>query len=228
MSMVPVGDVHMAVSETRVRDFEAFVQATHYDAEGGMSSAMKQDGFARRNLSWKSPGFPQTPDDPVVGVCWEDADQFCAWLTRKERSEGAITAFQRYRLPTDREWSEAVGLPHEAGATPEERSGRVKGVFPWGGTMPPPTDAGNYAGEESRQGATASWNVLARLSGFLSAHGTGRGDTCKRPRSSRTRRQRLGVVSGSLQPIHELACLARRLLGDVAPRGNALVLPAWL
>ena len=45
MRFVPVGDIHMAVFETRVRDFEAFVQATHYDAEGGMSSVMKQDGF---------------------------------------------------------------------------------------------------------------------------------------------------------------------------------------
>ena len=159
MSFVPVSGIHAAVFETRVRDFEAFVQATHYDAEGGMSSAMKQDGFARRNLSWKSPGFPQTPNDPVVGVCWEDADQFCAWLTKKERGEGAITAFQRYRLPTDREWSEAVGLLHEEGATPGERSGRLKGVYPWGGTRPPPEGAGNYAGEESRQGAPASWNV---------------------------------------------------------------------
>ena len=125
-----------------------------------MSSAMKQEGFQRRNLSWKSPGFPQTPNDPVVGVCWEDADQFCAWLTRKERSQGAITAFQRYRLPTDGEWSEAVGLLHEEGATPEERSGRSKGVYPWGGALPPPEGAGNYAGEESRQGAPAPWTVL--------------------------------------------------------------------
>ena len=59
MSFVPVSGIHAAVFETRVRDFEAFVQATHYDAEGGMSSAMKQDGFARRNLSWKSPAFPR-------------------------------------------------------------------------------------------------------------------------------------------------------------------------
>ena len=160
MGFVPVGDIHMAVFETRVRDFEAFVRASHYDAEGGMSSAMKQDGFARRKLSWKSPGFPQTPDDPVVGVCWEDADQFCTWLTKKERSEGAITAFQRYRLPTDREWSEAIGPLHEGGATPQERSGRLRGLYPWGGAMPPPKGAGNYAGEESRQGATGSWNVL--------------------------------------------------------------------
>jgi formylglycine-generating enzyme required for sulfatase activity len=91
----------VAVFETRVRDFEAFVQATHYDAEGGMSSAMKQDGFARRNLSWKSPGFPQTADDPVVGVCWEDAEQFRAWLTKKERSEERSPPFSAIAcLPT--------------------------------------------------------------------------------------------------------------------------------
>ncbi|HEY5707740.1 MAG TPA: bifunctional serine/threonine-protein kinase/formylglycine-generating enzyme family protein [Terrimicrobiaceae bacterium] len=155
MSFVPLGDIHMAVLETRVRDFEAFVQATDYDAEGGMSSTIRREGFERRNLSWKFPGFPQTPDDPVVGVCWEDADQFCAWLTKRERAEGAITAFQRYRLPTDREWSEAVGLLNEEGVTPEERGGRLKGV-----AMPPSEGAGNYAGEESRQDAPGSWNFL--------------------------------------------------------------------
>jgi serine/threonine protein kinase/formylglycine-generating enzyme required for sulfatase activity len=171
ISFVPLGDIHMASFETRVRDFEAFVQATQYDSEGGMVSAIKQDSFARRNLSWKSPGFPQTPDDPVVGVCWEDADQFCAWLTKKERSEGAITAFQRYRLPTDREWSEAVGLSHEEGATPEERSGRIKNVYPWNGPIPPPEGAGNYAGEESRQGAPASWNFLRGYSDAFSRTG---------------------------------------------------------
>ena len=157
---VPLGDIHMAAFQTRVRDFEIFVQTTHYDAEGGMSSAVKQDAFERRRLSWKSPGFPQTPDDPVVGVSWEDVDQFCAWLTEKERSEGAITAFQHYRLPTDREWSEAVGLLHEDGDTPEKRSGGSKGIYPWGDAMPPPEGTRNYAGEESQRGALASWNFL--------------------------------------------------------------------
>ena len=184
----------MASFETRVRDFEAFVQATQYDSEGGMVSAIKQDSFARRNLSWKSPGFPQTPDDPVVGVCWEDADQFCAWLTKKERSEGAITAFQRYRLPTDREWSEAVGLSHEEGATPEERSGRIKNVYPWNGPIPPPEGAGNYAGEESRQGAPASWNFLRGYSDAFSRTGPGPGHAGEFPWALWPRRQRLGVV----------------------------------
>jgi len=43
--------------QTRVRNFGAFIQATHYDAEGGMSSAMKQEGLGRRILSWKFPGI---------------------------------------------------------------------------------------------------------------------------------------------------------------------------
>jgi hypothetical protein len=89
MSFVPVSGIHVAVFETRVRDFEAFVQATHYDAEGGMSSAMKQDGFARRTIR------------SCVGVCWEDADQFCAWLTKKERSEERSPPFSAIAcLPT--------------------------------------------------------------------------------------------------------------------------------
>jgi formylglycine-generating enzyme required for sulfatase activity len=120
-----------------------------------------QNGFRLKALSWKDPGFAQTPDHPVVGISWEDAGQFCDWLTRKERSEGILSAFQRYRLPTDTEWSEAIGLTHETGTTPEERSARVKNVYPWGSRFPPPNDFGNYAGSESRAGAPENWPVIA-------------------------------------------------------------------
>jgi hypothetical protein len=70
-----------------------------------------------------------------------------------EQSEGILSAFQRYRLPTDVEWSRAIGLPHETGATPAERSGGIKNVYPWGNRFPPPNDFGNYAGTESTAGA---------------------------------------------------------------------------
>jgi formylglycine-generating enzyme required for sulfatase activity len=103
----------------------------------------------------------QTLDDPVVGISWEDAGQFCDWLTRKERAEGTLSAFQRYRLPTDAEWSFAIGLTRESGVTPEERSGGVKNVYPWGNRFPPPNDFGNYAGIESRTGAPQNWPVIA-------------------------------------------------------------------
>jgi len=160
MRFVPLGDIYFAVWQTRVHDFEAFVQATGYDAIGGMSSVVIQNGFKLNDMSWKNPGFVQTSEHPVIGVSWEDANQFCAWLTRKERSEGTLTAFQSYRLPTDREWSEAVGLADEPCATPEERSGKIKGVYPWGSRFPPSVDASNYAGAESRADAQETWTVI--------------------------------------------------------------------
>ena len=160
MSFVPLGNIYISVWQTRRRDFEAFVQATGYDAVGGMSSAVTQNGFKLNEMSWKAPGFQQAPDHPVVGVSWEDANQFCAWLTKKERSEGTLATFQSYRLPTDREWSRAVGLEREQGNTPEDRSGKIKGVYPWGDGFPPPNDSANYAGSESRVDAPETWSVI--------------------------------------------------------------------
>ena len=160
MRFVPLGDIYISVWQTRVRDFEAFVAATGYDAIGGMSSAITQNGFKLNQMSWKAPGFSQTRDHPVVGVSWEDANQFCAWLTKRERSEGTLRNFQSYRLPTDREWSEAIGLEHELGATPADRSAKIKGVYPWGSAFPPPVDTLNYAGSESRAGAPDTWAVI--------------------------------------------------------------------
>ena len=160
MRFVPLGNFRISVFQTRIRDFEAFVQATGYDAVGGMSSAVTQNGFKLNEMSWKAPGFQQDPDHPVVGVSWEDANQFCAWLTRKERSEGTMPTFQSYRLPTDREWSRAVGIEHEAGNTPEERSGKIRGVYPWGEGFPPRNDVGNYAGSESRVDTPETWSVI--------------------------------------------------------------------
>lgn len=159
MTYVPLGSIWFGATETRVRDFAAFVQETNYDAVGGMDSLQK-DGYKDHGHSWKDPGFKQSPEHPVVGVSREDANFFCKWLTDKERGAGALTAAQFYRLPTDREWSDAVGLTSETGATPEERSGRIKNVYPWGRTFPPPENAGNYAGSESSAGAPDKWPVI--------------------------------------------------------------------
>jgi formylglycine-generating enzyme required for sulfatase activity len=159
LTYVPLDGVHFSKTETRVRDFDAFVSATGYDAVGGMYS-LQRDGFKQHGHDWRNPGFPQTPEHPVVGISWEDANQFCAWLTQKERAEGALNGAQYYRLPSDREWSMAAGLGNETGATPEERSGRIKGVYPWGKTFPPPSEAGNYAGSEARTGTPDRWSSV--------------------------------------------------------------------
>ena len=57
----------------------------------------------------------------------------------------SLTASQFYRLPTDAEWSAAVGLQEDSGGTPKSKDMKIKGVYPWGSSWPPPSGAGNYA-----------------------------------------------------------------------------------
>lgn len=89
---------------------------------------------------------------PATHVSWKEAVAFCDWLTLREREKGLISARQRYRLPTDHEWSCAAGIGHleSAQESPEAKSNRLEGLFPWGSAWPPPAGAGNLCGRESR------------------------------------------------------------------------------
>jgi formylglycine-generating enzyme required for sulfatase activity len=168
MKFVPVAatQVLFSVWDTRVQDFEMFVKSTGYDATGGMYSLGK-DGWKQRGATWKEPGFSQGANHPVVGVSWNDAEEFCKWLTKRERSAGDLPQDREYRLPKDEEWSAAVGLKDEPGSTPEEKDGKIK-LYPWDipqkrdKSWPPPSGAGNYAGEEAMIGDWPSgWSVIA-------------------------------------------------------------------
>lgn len=99
------------------------------------------------------------PEHPVAGASWDEANAFCKWLTEKETAAGKLRDGARYRLPTDEEWSRAVGLASEVGATPKERTGYNGVDFPWGTGFPPPDGtAGNYADSAfHEQFPTAQW-----------------------------------------------------------------------
>lgn len=144
---IPETEVLMCLWETRVRDFEVFTKNTSYDASRDVFSP-GPDGWKRRGVNWKKPGFDQTTNSPVCGLSWDDCKTFCRWLTQKERAEGALGPQQRYRMPTDREWSWAVGLPEEDGETPATRDQKLKGIYPWGPKWPPPQGVANYGGQE--------------------------------------------------------------------------------
>jgi formylglycine-generating enzyme required for sulfatase activity len=105
---VPETDVKFSIWETRVQDFAAFVDASGYQA-GRTMYGHRRDGWKERNSDWRKPGFVQAADHPVVGVNWDDAQAFCRWLTAKEQSDGKLDHNRQYRLPTDAEWSQAVG-----------------------------------------------------------------------------------------------------------------------
>ncbi len=99
----------LAATEVTVGQFREFVEATGHvtDAEknGGAlgfvaDSKSYVDRFkANPAVTWKSPGFEQSDDRPVVCVSFRDAEAFCAWLTKKEG--------KRCRLPTEAEWEYA-------------------------------------------------------------------------------------------------------------------------
>jgi outer membrane protein assembly factor BamB len=134
---VPGTDVQFSIWETRVKDYAAY--AAYYAAYAAANAGVDE--------SWKNfGGFKQEDTHPVVNVNWNEAQAFCEWLTKKELAEGKIKAGQKYRLPTDAEWSVAVGLGQEKGNTPKERKMGIEGVYPWGNQWPPPKGAGNYNG----------------------------------------------------------------------------------
>ncbi len=126
MKFVPVlgTTAQFCIWETRAQDYQAFVSET--------------------GRPWKKPSFEQGPTHPAVMVNWSDTNDFCRWLTKKERREGLLKPPQIYRLPTDAEWSVAVGLTAETGNTPKDKNEKIKGVYPWGNQWPPPRGAGNY------------------------------------------------------------------------------------
>jgi len=165
MVFVPVKgtDVRFCVWETRVKDFETFIKAKSRDMGNKMmcfNSELKQGLWEGYN--WKNPGFAQGPNHPVVGVNWEDAVAFCKWLTEKERNEGTLPV-GRYRLPSDLEWSAAVGLVKERKGAPEERNEK-EGLYHWGEQWPPPKGAGNYADMTAKKKYKS--DVLQAIEGY--------------------------------------------------------------
>ncbi len=131
MKFVPLPGMNVMICcwETRVKDYAAFAASTP-----GLDE------------EWKAPdylGNEPGPEHPVASVTWLEAQAFCAWLSEKEG--------KTYRLPSDYEWSVAVGIGHLEDPETDwrQRNLRVKNVYPWGSEWPPPENVGNLSGTES-------------------------------------------------------------------------------
>ena len=107
MTLTRSGGELIAIAQTPVsrRDYEAFVKATRREPSLCRERASLLRVLAPRD--WKTPGFDQRPDNPVVCISWKDADAFARWQSRRDSAN--------YRLPTA---AEAQALSRSGGAKP--------------------------------------------------------------------------------------------------------------
>ena len=110
--------------------FAKFVKATGYKTDGGCWAWSGTEVQDDKNASWRSPGFDQSDEHPVVCVNWDDATAYAAWLAK--------TTKQPYRLLSEAEFEYAA----RAGtSTP----------FWWGKSIS--TSQANYAGKYTHAGS---------------------------------------------------------------------------
>src|SRR5439155_12375310 len=91
---VPGTQVRFSIWETRVRDYQAYAQAT--------------------GAVVPRPDFPEAELQPKAAISRAQAQAFADWLTRKEQQAGILGPQARYRLPTDAELDAAMQI----GASP--------------------------------------------------------------------------------------------------------------
>ncbi len=145
---VPGTEVLFCVHETRYKDY-----ARYAETKSGIDSSWKTQTHDNFEIKRDS------DDHPVTSVSWDDAKSFCAWLSEEEG--------RTYRLPTDREWSLAVGIGSlevwDKDVTPETVF-QPQDVFPWGIEWPPPKGVGNFS-DDSRK-AKASREKSEYIDGY--------------------------------------------------------------
>ena len=145
-----------ARTETSIGQFELFARETGFSTAS--MESITEKGSTNIGRTWREPFRSVTADHPAVGVSWNEATDFCRWLTDRELKAGRLAPKQRFKLPTDREWGRLAGM------TP----------YPWGTNFPPKAGQGTYAVRETVKVEWPSdWeDFFVRIDGAAPTHRT--------------------------------------------------------
>ena len=138
-----VDSFQMAVFPVTRDEYRRFLDATNRD----------------RPREWDAPKFGE-PDQPVVGVSWNDAVVYCLWRS----SNGELV-----RLPTEAEWERAARGRHPASDYPWgdaipawiPNAGRGPLEAPWKVGLGDPSDFGLYGIAANIHEWCADWHSRA-------------------------------------------------------------------
>ncbi len=116
---VDLGGYWLGKTEVTKKQFELFVKdkvyVTEAEESGGAYTWTGEKWEPKEGIDWKNPGFKQDENHPVVCVSWNDAVEYCEWLSGKKGVN--------FKLPTEAQWEKAA-------------RGTDQRKYPWGKNDP--------------------------------------------------------------------------------------------